>query len=155
MLLSKYLSHLKVILANKPLLLHRRFWLYLQCWTMGALLTLKKNLPLQSLSMSTFWAHIFYFRLNSMLRTCILSQDRYESSILVLLDLIRSAEAMGSIDAEVEIDMEISDDEQEHSKENAVAQARTVPKVEYSSAEKLLADSILLIFSIFRCHVSV
>lgn len=90
-----------------------------------------------------------------MLRTCILSQDRYESSILVLLDLIRSAEAMGSIDAEVEIDMEISDDEQEHIKENAVAQARTVPKVEYSSAEKLLADSILLIFSIFRCHVSV
>lgn len=122
---------------------------------MGALLTLKKNLPLQSLSMSTFWAHIFYFRLNSMLRTCILSQDRYESSILVLLDLIRSAEAMGSIDAEVEIDMEISDDEQEHSKENAVAQARTVPKVEYSSAEKLLIDSILLIFSILRCHVSV
>lgn len=84
-----------------------------------------------------------------------LESGSYESPILVLLDLLRSAEAMGSIDAEAEIDMEISDDEQEHSKENAVAQARTVPKVEYSSAEKLLIDSILLIFSILGCHFSV
>lgn len=88
------------------------------------------------------------------MRTCISSHDWFESSVLLLLDFIRSADAMGSIDAEVEIDMEISDDEQENSKEIAMAQAQTVPKVEYSSAEKLSTDSILLIFSMFRCHVS-